>query len=848
MKGKKFLALALTAAMTLSLAACGDKTGVQSSESTPGTESTPGSQEDTPGSSEPGSADDEPKTYVYKDATGVLPTNWNRLTYKTDDDSYPIDFINDSLYALMYNDEAHPKDGVEPYKSYVIVPAMAADFPTDVTEAVKAAHPEFNIPESATSGYAYSVKLRDDLKWDDGTPITPETYLQSYELLLRPELINYRASDAYDGSFVIANSKQYALSGQPAFQSFGELGTTLEDFLADGHTEDEVYVNMRGLWNVVAPDGRDQAPITDDTMVRDPAVEEGADEDYVSAKYLYDTYLAEGMPYEGYQSEFLGTTYVPYEEGYSFDNVGLFISGDNELTFVYENAVSGFNLYANIGVPLVKPDLYESLLVKKESTAGDVWSTTYCTSKETSPSYGPYIISDYQLDKSMHFVKNPNWYGWNYDAFKYVDPEDGQTYDPYMTDEIDLQYVKESATMKTMFLAGQLMGYGLQAEDFDQYRNSEYTLASPGQAVFMLLLNGYSRVLDSREKAADFDTATTDIQTMQLPSFRAAAAVSIDRDDFAATISPARSAGYGLIGTRYVVDPELGTLYRDTDAAKKALCSYYSVDINEFGGDLDAAVDSITGFDPDKAKELYTQAFQEALAAGYITDNDGDGISDQTVTITYAASIVNDFINKTVEYLNSSFARATEGTPFEGKILFQLSAPLGNSWSDRIEDGTYDTQLAGWSGNDFDPYNFALTWTDGPGEVYWGNWFDASTIDATFEIEGEEITMNLRQWAECLNGTMVTVDGKDYNFGDGQTSTENRIQILANIEEQMLRSGNCSPVMADGSMAMHSQQIYYVVEEYSPFLKRGGLWYLKYNYSEAEWDEYVKSQGGTLQY
>lgn len=843
---KKFLSLALAFAMVFSMAACGSKDDPDNSSSPDGTSTE--STDDSTAPSDDGSTDDGPQTYIYKDGTSVMPTNWNMLTYKTTDDSYPLDYVADSLYIRMYNDEAHPKDGLEPYESYVWVPAMAADFPTDVTEQVKKDHPEFNIPESATSGYAWSVKLRDDLKWDDGTPITPETYLQSYELLLRPELINYRASDAYSGSYVIANSKQYSLSGQPVFQSFQEQGTTFKDFLADGHTEDDVYLNMRGFWNVVAADGRDQAVITDDTMVRDPAVNEGEDEDYVSAKYLYDNYFAEGMPYEGYQDAYLGTTYVPYEEGYSFDNVGLFISGENELTFVYENAIGGFNLYSQIGVNLVKPDLYESLLVEKESAAGSVWSTTYCTNKETSASYGPYMVSDYQLDKSMHFVKNPNWYGWNYEAFKYVDPEDGQTYDPYMTDEIDLQYVKESATHKTMFLAGQLMTYGLQAEDFDQYRNSEYTLATPGQAVFMLLMNGYSRVLDSREAAADFDQTTTDIQTMQLPSFRAATAVSIDRDDFAATVSPARSAGYGMIGTIYVVDTEEGILYRDTDAAKKALCSYYSVNVDDFGGDLDAAVDSITGYDPDKAKELYTQAFQDALAAGYITDNDNDGISDQTVTITYASSVNNDFMEKTIAYLNTTFARATEGTPFEGKILFQLSAPLGNEWSDRIEDGTYDTCLAGWSGNTYDPYNFALTWTDGPGENYWGNWFDASTIDATFEIDGEEITMTLRQWAECLNGTMTTVNGKDYNFGDGQTSTENRIQILANIEEQMLRSGNCSPIMADAGMSMHSQQIYYVVDDYSPFMARGGLRYLKYNYSESEWAEYVNSQGGSLQY
>ena len=80
-------------------------------------------------------------------------------------------------------------------------------------------------------------------------------------------------------------------------------------------------------------------------------------------------------------------------------------------------------------------------------------------------------------------MKNDNWYGWNSGIYKYVDPEDGQTYDMYQTTDIDLQYVQEAATRKQMFLAGQLIGYGLGAEDFEQYRSSEYCYATPGQAI-----------------------------------------------------------------------------------------------------------------------------------------------------------------------------------------------------------------------------------------------------------------------------------------------------------------------------------------------------------------------------
>jgi len=50
-------------------------------------------------------------------------------------------------------------------------------------------------------------------------------------------------------------------------------------------------------------------------------------------------------------------------------------------------------------------------------------------------------------------------------------------------------------------------------------------------------------------------------------------------------------------------------------------------------------------------------------------------------------------------------------------------------------------------------------------------------------------------------------------------------------------------------MALLSQQVYYVVDEYSPVMGRGGIAYMKYNYNEAEWKAHVESQeNGELKY
>ena len=118
----------------------------------------------------------------------------------------------------------------------------------------------------------------------------------------------------------------------------------------------------------------------------------------------------------------------------------------------------------------------------------------------------------------------------------------------------------------------------------------------------------------------------------------------------------------------------------------------------------------------------------------------------------------------------------------------------------------------------------------------------------TVNVDGKDLTMSIRAFAECLNGNTKTVDGVDYNFGYGQVDTELRLTVLAAIEEQMLMSYNCVPIMQDSSASLLSQQIYYVVEDYNPMMGRGGIAYAKYNYNDDEWAAYVASQGGTLQY
>ena len=862
---KKILALLLALVMAVAVFA-GCQTPAEPSDAT----AAPAASGDPSGE-----ATDAPEadTYTYQDSVSVMATNWNPHTYQTTDDAYPVDTarIRIGLYDLIFNDELHPVEGKEPFTGYVVLPEMAASLPVDVTEQVKAEHPEFGIPEDMTSGYAYTIDLNPDACWEDGTPINADTYVYSMQKLLDPKLLNYRAVDYYAQNFSIAGAEEYANAGRTVdLDNYAMSGYTLEDLTLgedgqyvspegspmfvgvnfdlswtaqSGGTLQELveaygdqYFNMERWEELVAlADENGLAPLTEDSYAM------------LVSLISTDAWMEDESNAPCYFVE--RKTYPEVD----FSTVGLYKSGDYQITLVLDKALAGFNLYYSLTSNwIVKEDLYESCLTSSTGADGvEVWSSTYNTSVETTSSYGPYKLVEFQTDKFMRYEKNENWYGWTDGKHEYVDPNDGQTYPMYQTTAIECEVVEEAATRKLMFLRGELMGHGLGSEDFDTYRSSEYCYATPAETIFFLILNGYLEAIQSREAAADFDQTQYDLETMTVLEFRKAVALTYDKDLFAATVSPARSGAYGIIGNAYVWDVETGALYRDTDQAKQALCNAYSVDVSEYAS-LDEAAASITGYDPEQAKVFYGEAFTKALEAGYITDEDGDGISDQTVRIEYCISVDNDFMTQTIDYLNEKMAEVTAGTPFEGKVQFVKSAPYGNEWSDRIREGLSDTVLAGWQGVVLNPFSLTDQYVN-PAYMYDANWFDATTVDMTLELtvdgEARSITMNLREWSDALNGAAVTTeDGNTYNFGDGMADSQDRLTILAAIETQILGTYNYLPMLQDGSMALLSQQVYYVVEEYNPILGRGGIQYLRYNYDDAEWAAYVAENGGELTY
>ncbi|MBE7093731.1 MAG: hypothetical protein E7367_03475 [Clostridiales bacterium] len=504
-------------------------------------------------------------------------------------------------------------------------------------------------------------------------------------------------------------------------------------------------------------------------------------------------------------------------EDVAFSDVGIFETGEYTFTIVLEKALKGFQLlYSLTDNWIVKKDLYE------QSVSG---GAGYNTSRETTSSYGPYKLTQYLPEQQMTFEKNESWYGWN-------DEKHGGMYAPT---KIISRRVAEASTRKQMFLRGELDTYGLQAEDYAEYRSSEHAYSEPGQTVFFLILCGDENGLKLREGTGVHK------RILALESFRKAMAVTYQKEFFASTISPARSGAYGLIGRQDVWDVDTGAAYRETPQAKRVLCDFYGVDVDDFGGDLDKATASITGYDPTLAGELFKQAFAEAKQKYGMKDTD-------RVEIEYAVASSSAFITKTIDYLNSELEKVLSPVGLSGRVRIVESVPYGNTWQEKIRGGESDTVLAGWTGGILNPFNTIQYYTNPLYEPYCNGWYDTEKIPLTLTLDGERVTMTLTEWGQALGGTSVTVAGKSYNFGYGVVSDEIRLDILAGMEGKILSSYSYIPMLQDGSFYLLSQKLSYPTEEYNPVLGYGGVKYVRFAFDDAEWSTFVKRAGGQLNY
>ena len=740
----------------------------------------------------------------------IVNLDWNPHTWETSDDSAILSMLTTSFYEFRINSD---KTG------YSIVPEMAADYPVDVTAEYVGS---YGVEEGETSK-AWRIALNQDATWENGEKITADDYMYSMEQQLNPKMLNRRADSYYSGEFSIVNAKNYLYAGGTVYNN---IETTVDE------TEGDVYIDMWGFWGLqgcVDEEGNEcpqYVLVTDEVKYRDAAVAEGEDGDWISAKEIYEGYFASGAPYESYGASYCYTASTA--ESVSFDEVGLVKVDDYTIDIILEAPVSEASFYLPyyLGTPwIVYKPLYEECKtfydadgkeVETEEEA-DTITTDYCTSLDKTIGYGPYKMTYFELDKQITFERNEEWYGYR----------DGKHLGMYQTDRVVRQAVKEHATRLMMFLSGELDVSDLTADDMASYASSDYIQYEPQSYTTKITFNTmYDKLLEHG----------TNSQILVIDEFRKAIAFALDRDYFATSYTSAGTAGFGMLNSMYVYDPFSGGLYRDSEDAKAALLDIYGLTWGEDGeyATIDEAYEAMTGYDMAKAQELMAEAYDKAVAAGIY-----DGESE--IVIDFRMYQADEIYQKMYNYLNGQLQEATTGTPFEGKVSFSMTVDA--DYYETMYSGGADVIFTTWGGASMSPFSMiAQCYTDaadGSGnQMEIG--FDTEAIMMTINVDGNDVTDSLHNWAEWANNkdpeAIASAIGM---FADYDYAT--KCAFFSNIEECYLSYYATTPLYYRNVASLYSQKINYPVDTYLQLVGFGGYDTITYNYDDDAWAEYIEA-------
>lgn len=808
------------------------------------------------------------KQAEYNTTTQVMPGNWNALTYSDNNDTQILDYIGSSFFDYDYKFEGDKKfnDDGTINKAGIVPGAYTTNYSAatkleDATSSVDAKW-GYTDEQKAEGGYAWKITLRDDLKWDDGTEIKAADFVYSMQQQLDPAFMNFRANTFYD-TLKIKNSKAYFFQNQEGtYEPVDSLGyATNEDAIKAGEKLYFDAYNFYGAEGYVDAEGNacPQWVSIDDEVVYDTAAawESGTAEDAFSGKDIWEAYAAYfevGSNYAEYFAAYVENT----ERDVAWDTVGIYsvdeenaivVCLDKAYAFLKEDgSLSYLAAYYMQNLPLVHKEKYEASKIAPADGA-TLWTTSYDSSLESTASWGPYKLVEFEAGSHYKLAKNENWYGWNMEQYK----------NQYNVTAINCRKVEEWNTRWMGFLNGTYDDATLATENAADYVDSKYVYyTSNDTGTYGMQLFSNLNVLKTSENNNGI---------LAIPEFRQAFNLSLNRSDIVEKIWPGTAIPcFGLVNSAYYYDiensPTLedGGQYRNTTQAKEGILRAYGYTQGEDGKwssgeltnlELDEAYETLTGYNPTLAKEKMQEAIKE------LTDNAETYGYDasKNITLVYGSSADNDKQRFRANYLQDVLDELTKGTALEDKIDVVFDASAGAQWAEAFRSGK--TQIGfgyGFSGNPFNPFDIIGSFVDPDDDLNYHQYWDTSKLDLTltmpegdYEGAGETITMNVQNWFFCLNGRAASENQeKTYNWDAGYAPVEARLTILSALEELTIKESRSVMIIASSGGSFLGKKFSYISDVENVFMNFGGYRYLEVNYTDAEWTEYVKTQNNDL--
>ena len=612
--------------------------------------------------------------------------------------------------------------------------------------------------------------------------------------LLDPAMKNYRANLYYSGESAIAGGNGYYnsdLAGQPIYGDAAGLEGVEEYFL--DLTLPSVFFSPNSA------------------------------KDYYEGGYADYYKDAEGNDLFAKLTETAG--YVPVTDEIIADLTTIAVNfGDSNPEAWKEFCFAVTGTYE--ALPFEKVGLYKT----------DDYTIYYVMENPIDYYYGLTSFTEsLQEDKQIVFTQNENWYGWEKQpngALLSYTPYlvDGEHVQRYQTTKIVINVMDDDAA-KQAFLKGELVSWAPSSEELTTYGASDRLYKADETYTMSFFFN------TGLEALQEMDNSKGNVNSVVMSNvnFRKAFSLAIDRAEWV-TATAGFKPSFGLMNDQYYYDfynnPE--SSYRSSDEAMQAVCDLYEVKYGEGTpyATLKDAYKSINGYNLTEAKELMAQACKELVEAGLYKE--GEEIK---IRVGYKKGALDSADNKQMELMNKYINAAVEGSGF-GKVTLEALGNINDRYGDTAK-GEYAIGYGAWGGAALYPFrNFRVYCDPDYVDIHEAGCWDPATETLTLTVNGEEVTKTWQAWSNSMTGT------GEYAAEDNKL----KLQITSQMETEYLKKYYRIPLATSTTCTMLSFKLDYYTPDYNLAYGWGGLELMKYNYDDAEWDAFVASQNGALNY
>lgn len=790
----------------------------------------------------PGTGWEDSKMYTMREYTSQMPSQWCTILSSDNVNNTMESYFTSAFYEFNYKFDANGK----------IVPgAYTVEYSasTKLEDVTKKYAGKYGLAADAEKGQAFAMTLRNDLKWDDGTPIKAADFVYSMSQQLSPKYLFATASNYYSGNYVIHNAQNYVKQGQKVWFDNGDMNLAYSDLAlgADGKYTlkgnectialKKPLVRLQGntldFYVTNAPQSFDTAAYASLLALADANGDVAVTAESLA---LLTTVITAKADWGETKENTVGYMYVNYEyPAMDFSEVGYFV-GDNEyeLVMVIDGTLNPLDAEGNLTYeagyyfsnwPLVKKDLWE----RCEDQSKTPYANSYCTTQEKSASWGPYKLTNYQDQKTYTVSRNDKWFGYGLPQYA----------NQYQTDAIVTEKIEEWDTAWLAFQKGNLDGIGMDVKIAADYRTSKRAYFTPETYTFDL--NIQSNATSKTDKRNNL--------LLNYADFRKAISLSLDRDDYCAKNNPSSQAALGLLNSMYYYDVENGKVYRESIQAKEAILNAYGATKNADGSwkvgettytDIEDALDATTGYNLTLARQLVESAVAQAKKDGKYSDGD-------EIILTYGIETQTANTDRAKNWFQAAFDNMTKGTSIEGKVKIEYFMFSSATWSEQFENGEYDLCFSAWGNAPFNPA-YLLCETQISEVNRYAKMWDPTAVNVTVKATPDDkhedgvYTYNLEQWRNILQGKDTALP----NFKN--FPMEDQLTALGAVETAILKAYYSIPVFSRYSASLMGYKVDYVSYEYNTFMGYGGIRYMTFNYDDTAWAEFVASNNNILNY